>query len=293
MKGLLLPLLIGLVICTVHSQQKEVSNVSLTELSSGVFGASLEEVETSAIPTPGGRSPTKIVASSLDNRYSVQLSQPLTTSESSLAPVNPQTPIFNITTKLESHVETRLAEFATISHNHQSSESSRKSASESFRYVPGLRLVTDIDIESTMSARAPIIQYDAGLPIEMEPVAPGLPTDNINGEQPSLTTHQEVAFPIFEDEEFINKTIQSTVLCGYPPYNDRVACRKQNVSFDPLSKCESAWRRDIFGMAIVLFASAIICVNSLIPAVVVRNSDMRTHYDLIKGENRLIVTSNH
>lgn len=71
--------------------------------------------------------------------------------------------------------------------------------------------------------------------------------------------------------------------CGLPVYNNRVACMSQDFFVDPIAKCEYEFGYILFTILVGVTAAAIVFVNSLILAVVVTNSKMRTPYCYIKG----------
>lgn len=106
--------------------------------------------------------------------------------------------------------------------------------------------------------------------------------ENATGSGVGYSNSQSAITDDFDSNRTV-EYIQVVGLCGYPPYNDRKACLEQNYFNDALGKCEMRWAKIIFGICTGLAAAAIICVNILIPVVVARCPDMRTHYDFIKG----------
>lgn len=75
-----------------------------------------------------------------------------------------------------------------------------------------------------------------------------------------------------------------SVLCGYPAICDRERCSELDKHLDPISECARQGGQEVFGIAIVLMAIMIIAGNSLLPIIVLRNRDMRTHHNIMKGE---------
>lgn len=82
-------------------------------------------------------------------------------------------------------------------------------------------------------------------------------------------------------------TIQYIVvyrMCGYPSICNHDVCKALDITSEPLEECEKRGAKAGFVFIVIILSLAIIFGNSLLPLVVWKNRELRTHHNLMKGK---------